>query len=76
MDTQEAKVKVLEQEAAELVEVMPEPVADIVPYDAANAEERAAIDQRVAELDIDAKKVATPTTNAAPAPLALSERLR
>ncbi|MEM7060658.1 MAG: toxic anion resistance protein [Pseudomonadota bacterium] len=52
METQEAKVKVLEQEAAELVEVMPEPVADLVPYDAASAEERAAIDQRVAELDM------------------------
>ena len=52
MDTQEAKATQLAEESAALVEVLPDPVADIVPYDAANAEEKAAIDQRVSELDM------------------------
>ena len=52
MDTVEAKATKLAEESAQLVEVMPDPVADIVPYDAASAEERAAIDARVSELDM------------------------
>jgi len=48
----EQKATALAQEAEGLVEVMPDPVADIVPYEAASAEEKAAIEKRVAELDM------------------------
>ena len=38
MDAQEEKAtKLAEQSAAELIEVLPDPVADIVPYDGADA---------------------------------------
>ncbi|MFK7941468.1 MAG: toxic anion resistance protein [Paracoccaceae bacterium] len=38
--------------AAGLVDVLPEPVADVVPYDAAGAEQKAEIERRIAELDM------------------------
>jgi len=52
MSVEEKATKLAEQTAAEIVEVLPEPVADIVPYDAAGAEERAMIETRIAELDM------------------------
>ncbi|MEM1161645.1 MAG: toxic anion resistance protein [Pseudomonadota bacterium] len=48
----EEKATALAEETATLVDVLPEPVADIVPYDAAEAEERADIERRIAELDM------------------------
>ena len=38
--------------AAGLVEILPEPEADLVPYEAADAEKKAEIERRMAELDI------------------------
>lgn len=53
MDAQTEKAtKLAEEAAAEIVEVLPDPVADLVPYDAADAEQKAEIDRRVSELDL------------------------
>jgi len=52
MSVEDKATKLAEQAAAEIVEVLPEPVANIVPYDAAVAEERTAIEARIAELDM------------------------
>ena len=53
MDAQTEKAtKLAEETAADLIEVLPDPVADIVPYDAADAAQKAEIDRRVAELDM------------------------
>ena len=48
----EDKVTALAEETKTLVEVLPEPVADIVPYDAADAAQKQEIDRRVGELDM------------------------
>ena len=48
----EDKATALAEETKTLVEVLPEPVADIVPYDAADAAQKQEIDRRVGELDM------------------------
>ena len=50
--TQEKAVKLAEQTAAEIVEVLPEATADIVPYEGADTELKAAIETRMSELDM------------------------
>jgi len=52
MSVEDKATRLAEQTAAEIVEVLPDPVADIVPYDAAGAEHREAIEARIAELDM------------------------
>ncbi len=53
MDAQEEKAtKLAEQMKADLVEVLPDPVADIVPYDGADAALKAEIDAKMSELDM------------------------
>ena len=48
----EEKATKLAEEATALVEVLPDPVADIVPYEGADPDEKAAIEARMAELDM------------------------
>ncbi|MEO1492854.1 MAG: toxic anion resistance protein [Pseudomonadota bacterium] len=50
--TQEKATKIAEQTKEELVDVLPEPVADVVPYDAADAAQKAEIQSRIDELDM------------------------
>ena len=52
MSVEEKATKLAEQTKAEIIEVLPEPSADIVPYDAADATAKAEIDRRIAELDM------------------------
>ena len=52
MNVEEKAVKLAEAASTELIEVLADPVADIVPYEAADAGERVAIEARMAELDM------------------------
>ena len=52
MSVEEKATKLVEQAAAELVEALPEPIADIVPYDAADEAARTEIERRISELDM------------------------
>ncbi|MEM6623036.1 MAG: toxic anion resistance protein [Pseudomonadota bacterium] len=50
--TQEKATALAEQTKAELVEVLPDPVADIVPYEGADPTTKSEIDRRISELDM------------------------
>ena len=52
MSVEEKAAKLAEEAATDLIEVLPEPVANIVPYDQADADEKAAIEARMSELDM------------------------
>ncbi|MEM7742510.1 MAG: toxic anion resistance protein [Pseudomonadota bacterium] len=52
MDTTQEKATALAEQSKELVEVLADPVADLVPYEGAVPETKAEIDRRIAELDM------------------------
>ncbi len=52
MDTTQEKATALAEQSKELVEVLADPVADLVPYEGADPETKAEIDRRIAELDM------------------------
>ncbi|MEM1297956.1 MAG: toxic anion resistance protein [Pseudomonadota bacterium] len=48
----EQKATALAEESAQLIEVLPEPVADLVPYEGADDAQKAEIETRISELDM------------------------